>query len=279
MSVSVSASTASKFFSQKVMTMNQSERRAWLIQYLLDERGQQMELPSSEEDQRLVLRALVNVREANPINDKFRAVEQSYLQSRLAQLDVTDAANLPTDDDGITLWRGDITTLKCDAIVNAANSGMTGCWAPNHHCIDNAIHTFAGVDLRLTCAQLMDAQGYPEPTGTAKITPAYNLPCQYVLHTVGPIVDSVDGQPTAEQREQLASCYRSCLELAAAHKLTSVAFCSISTGVFRFPIDQAAAIAVETVREYSRTTNSSVKQVIFDVFSERDFHVYASLLA
>ena len=161
-----------------------------------------------------------------------------------------------------------------DAIVNAANSGMTGCYVPCHSCIDNAIHTFAGVQLRLACAELMAKQDRPEPTGQAKITQAYNLPCRYVLHTVGPIVR---GRVTGENRRELASCYRACLELAAEHGLRSVAFCCISTGEFRFPNREAAGIAVDTVTGFLRR-NTSIQRVIFNVFQELDERIYRSLL-
>ena len=161
-----------------------------------------------------------------------------------------------------------------DYIVNAANSGMTGCYIPNHRCIDNAIHTFAGVALRLVCAELMEQQGYPEPTGRAKITPAFNLPCRYVLHTVGPIID---GRVTKADKELLASCYRSCLALAAENNLESVAFCCISTGEFHFPNDLAAQIAVETVKQFMNR-KTSVKKVIFNVFKDLGKAIYEKLL-
>lgn len=151
---------------------------------------------------------------------------------------------------------------------------MTGCYIPNHRCIDNAIHTFAGVELRLACAELMEQQGYPEPTGRAKITPAFNLPCKYVLHTVGPIID---GRVIKADKELLTSCYRSCLELAAENGLESVAFCCISTGEFHFPNEQAAQIAVETVKEFLKA-QTSVKKVIFNVFKDLDKAIYEKLL-
>ena len=175
---------------------------------------------------------------------------------------------------GLYLWQGDITTLKCDAIVNAANSGMTGCYAPNHRCIDNAIHTFAGVQLRLACAEIMERQGCPEPTGQAKITPAFNLPCRYILHTVGPIVDE---SPTERDCAQLESCYRACLTLAAENHLESIAFFCISTGESHFPNEQAAQIAVQTVKTFLNQ-KSSVKKVIFNVFKDLDREIYARLL-
>ena len=151
---------------------------------------------------------------------------------------------------------------------------MTGCYIPNHRCSDHAIHTFAGVELRLACAELMEQQGYPEPTGQAKITPAFNLPCRYVLHTVGPIID---GHVTKKDKELLASCYRSCLELAAENNLESVVFCCISTGEFHFPNELAAEIAVQTVKEFLKK-QTSVKKVIFNVFKDLDKAIYEKLL-
>ena len=201
-------------------------------------------------------------------------MQDAYLQGETAAKVITDIADLTPIQPGLYLWQGDITTLKCDAIVNAANSGMTGCYIPNHRCIDNAIHTFAGVELRLACAELMEQQGYPEPIGRAKITPAFNLPCKYVLHTVGPIID---GRVTKADKELLASCYRSCLELAAENGLESVAFCCISTGEFHFPNEQAAQIAVEIVKEFLKT-QTSVKKVIFNVFKDLDKAIYEKLL-
>ena len=256
--------------------MNQSEKRLFLIQSLLNERPscQKQMIPTDSERQKILLRGLMNVRRAYPIGAEFLQVQDEYLQGETAAKGVTDIADLTPIQPGLYLWQGDITTLKCDAIVNAANSGMTGCYIPNHRCIDNAIHTFAGVELRLACEELMEQQGYPEPTGQAKITPAFNLPCRYVLHTVGPIID---GRVTKENKELLASCYHSCLELAAENGLESVAFCCISTGEFHFPNEQAAQIAVETVKQFMNT-KTSVKKVIFNVFKDMDKEIYARLL-
>lgn len=256
--------------------MNQSEKRLFLIQSLLNERPscQKQIIPADSERQKILLRGLMNVRRPVRIGADFLQVQDAYLQDETAAKGITDIADLTPIQPGLYLWQGDITTLKCDAIVNAANSGMTGCYFPNHRCIDNAIHTFAGVELRLTCEQLMEQQGYPEPTGQAKITPAFNLPCRYVLHTVGPIID---GHMTKEDEELLASCYRSCLELAAENGLESVAFCCISTGEFHFPNDLAAEIAVRTVKEYLKK-QTSVKKVIFNVFKDLDKAIYEKLL-
>ena len=256
--------------------MNQSEKRLFLIQSLLNERPscQKQIIPADSERQKILLRGLMNVRRPVRIGADFLQVQDAYLQDETAAKGITDIADLTPIQPGLYLWQGDITTLKCDAIVNAANSGMTGCYIPNHRCIDNAIHTFAGVELRLTCEQLMEQQGYLEPTGQAKITPAFNLPCRYVLHTVGPIISGI---VTKEDKELLASCYRSCLELAAENGLESVAFCCISTGEFHFPNDLAAEIAVRTVKEYLKK-QTSVKKVIFNVFKDLDKAIYEKLL-
>jgi O-acetyl-ADP-ribose deacetylase (regulator of RNase III) len=256
--------------------MNQSKKRLFLIQSLLNERPscQKQIIPADSERQKILLRGLMNVRRAYPIGADFLQTQDAYLQDETAAKGITDIADLTPIQPGLYLWQGDITTLRCDAIVNAANSGMTGCYIPNHRCIDNAIHTYAGVELRLACEELMEQQGYPEPTGQAKITPAFNLPCRYVLHTVGPIID---GRVTQRNRELLASCYRSCLELAAENKLESVVFCCISTGEFHFPNDLAAEIAVRSVKEFLKK-QTSVKKVIFNVFKDLDKEIYARLL-
>ena len=256
--------------------MNQSEKRLFLIQSLLNERPscQKQMIPTDSERQKILLRGLMNVRRDYPIDAEFLQVQDAYLQDEIAAKGITDIADLTPIQPGLYLWQGDITTLRCDAIVNAANSGMTGCYIPNHRCIDNAIHTYAGVELRLACEELMEQQGYPEPTGQAKITPAFNLPCRYVLHTVGPIID---GRVTQRNRELLASCYRSCLELAAENKLESVVFCCISTGEFHFPNDLAAEIAVRSVKDFLKK-QTCVKKVIFNVFKDLDKEIYARLL-
>ncbi len=256
--------------------MNQSERRLFLIQSLLRERPscRRQDIPAESERQKVLLRGLMNVRSPRQIGAEFLRVQDEYLQAETAAKGITDAADLTPVRPGLYLWQGDITTLRCDAIVNAANSGLTGCYVPNHACIDNVIHTYAGVQLRLACAALMERQRCPEPTGRAKITPAFNLPCRYVLHTVGPIVK---GRVTEEDAQGLASCYRSCLELAAESGLESVAFCCISTGVFHFPNAAAAEIAVQTVTEFLKK-QTSVKKVIFNVFKDTDREIYARLL-
>ena len=196
------------------------------------------------------------------------------MQEELRRKGITELSNLTPVQEGIYLWQGDITTLSCDAIVNAANSQMLGCFHPCHGCIDNAIHTYAGIQLRLACAELMEQQGHEEETGKAKITPAFNLPCRYVLHTVGPIVQ---GWLTKKDKELLASCYRSCLALAEKNNLRNVAFCCISTGEFHFPNDKAAQIAIQTVKEYRQETHTKM-EVIFNVFKDEDDKIYRRLL-
>lgn len=245
-----------------------------LIAYLLSERPEwnDLTIPTDELEQIRLYRSLVNIRPAGKASAEYLKAEDEFLQKLTAQKGITDIADLQPIEKNIYLWKGDITTLKCGAIVNAANSGMTGCYRPCHNCIDNCIHTFAGVRLRLKCAEIMKAQGHEEPTGTAKITPAYNLPCDYVIHTVGPIVQS---RLTKKHCELLKSCYQSCLELAILNGIKSIAFCCISTGVFGFPQDKATEIAVQTVREFLKTHDI---EVIFNVFTEKDFDIYKRLL-
>ncbi len=256
--------------------MTQTERRRYLIAALLKEQPQyaKIEIPPSEHEQKILLRALFNIRMPLPVTDDFLAVQDAYLQEETREKGVTALSDLKPVQKGFYLWRGDITTLQCDGIVNAANSQLLGCFCPNHGCIDNAIHTFAGVQLRLACASLMQRQGHEEEMGNAKITPAYNLPSRYVLHTVGPIVC---GELTETDKEQLASCYRSCLKLAEKNDLKNIAFCCISTGEFHFPNDQAAQIAVETVKRYKEQTHSEI-EVLFNVFKELDYNIYRKLL-
>ena len=248
--------------------MEQREKREFLIRSLISENDQYKDLhvPEGEEEQQALLRGLMNVRMPKAASADFLKVQDEYLKEEIRQKGIMDAADLPEIRLGICLWQGDITTLRCDAIVNAANSGMTGCYIPNHRCIDNCIHSFAGIQLRLECAQLMERQGFPEPAGKAKITKAWNLPCRYILHTVGPIIN---GPLTDKDCRLLSSCYRSCLELAAEYKLESIAFCCISTGEFHFPNDKAAEIAVRTVKDLM-AEETGIKKVIFNVFKDTD---------
>lgn len=256
--------------------MNQSERRMYLIKELLKEQPgyRDMEIPANADAQRRLLRSLMNVRMAAPVDDGFLQIQDAYLQEENRKKGFVTLADMEELQEDLYLWRGDITRLAVGAIVNAANSGMTGCYQPCHNCIDNCIHTYAGMQLRSFCNEMMEEQGYAEPTGQAKITPAYNLPCQYVIHTVGPIVQ---GKLTQKDQDLLCSCYHSCLDLAEEKGIESIAFCCISTGVFCFPNARAAEIAVETVKEHKAQTGSDIK-VVFNVFKEEDEGIYRRLL-
>ena len=241
---------------------------------LKDKRYNDIEIPQDFEEQRVLLRELMNVRMAKGINGEFIKVQNEYLQDETKRKGIVDIDDLEPIKNRIYLWQGDITTLRCDAIVNAANSGMTGCYVPNHRCIDNCIHSFAGIQLRLECDEIMKKQGHGEPTGEAKITNSYNLPCKYIIHTVGPIIN---GKLTSEDCDLLESCYKSCLELASKNNLESIAFCCISTGEFHFPNDKAAQIAVKTVEEFMKK-ETGLKKVIFNVFKDMDKEIYRKLL-
>ena len=256
--------------------MSQTERRHYLLRELLKEKKEyaDMEIPAEASDQRRLLRSLMNVRWAAPISEEFQRIQDAYLQEEKEKKGVVTLDMLEECQDGLYLWQGDITRLQVSAIVNAANSGMTGCYQPCHACIDNCIHTYAGMELRNYCQSMMDAQGHEEPTGQAKITPGFNLPCDYVIHTVGPVVR---GTLTERHEELLASCYRSCLEMAENNSIKSIAFCCISTGVFLFPNRRAAEIAVETVKRYKQETGSRIK-VVFNVFKDLDKEIYQELL-
>ena len=260
-------------------------RLDYLIDYLLKEDPQysEMEIPSDLQGKRDLFRALRNVRWPKPVSEEFMRLQDEELQEQLKGKGVVelnaceDAINRVSTNKQLLVWQGDITRLKVDAIVNAANSQMLGCFHPLHKCIDNAIHSAAGVQLREECYQLMLQQGHEEPTGQAKITRAYNLPCKFVIHTVGPIIPN--GIPTEFQKEQLASCYRSIMTCADENHLESIAFCCISTGEFRFPNQLAAEIAVQTVKDYlTEHPDCSVKQVVFNVFKDVDKEIYQRIL-
>ena len=259
--------------------MNQEERRLYLIRALQREMPQygKVRIPESGEGQWRLLRSLFNVRPPYPASPEFLDIQDEYLGEMIRERGITDVYYLPpaASDPRLVLWQGDITSLRCDAIVNAANSALLGCWQPCHSCIDNIIHSFAGVQLRIKCSELMEAQGHEEETGKAKITPAYNLPSKFVLHTVGPIIL---GELEEEDCRLLADCYRSCLSLAAENGLRSVAFCCISTGVFRFPPERAAEIAVKTVKAFLDHSETSLKRVIFNVFKDSDWEIYSNIL-
>lgn len=256
--------------------MNQKDRRIYLIKELLKENPKYLKIsvPNGEEEQKMLLRSLMNIRMPGNMNLNFLSVQDEYLSEENVKKGVVTLADMDEKQPDIYIWKGDITRLQIGAIVNAANSGMTGCYQPCHNCIDNCIHTYAGIELRNYCNDMMQKQGYEEPTGQAKITPAFNLPCDYVIHTVGPIVQ---GNLTKKHEELLKSCYRSCLELAEKNGIESIAFCCISTGVFMFPNKKAAELAVQTVKQYKEKRNSKIK-VIFNVFKEEDEQIYEQLL-
>ena len=259
--------------------MKQSEQIHFLNEALLAEmpqyRREAKRISSDEKSQRYFLRCLMNVRQPGMLSERFLNAQDELLSREREEKGVVHVAELlpvPVDE-RLVLWQGDITRLDADAIVNAANSALLGCFRPGHNCIDNVIHSAAGLQLREECAAIMRAQGHEEPTGQAKITKGYNLPARHVLHTVGPIID---GLLTDRDRELLASCYRACLKLAEENGLKSVAFCCISTGVFRFPKEEAARIAVSTVREYMKT--GGMEKIVFCVHGDENLRIYQKLL-
>ncbi|HFU4025059.1 TPA: protein-ADP-ribose hydrolase [Streptococcus suis] len=245
------------------------EKLEKLIHYLTPD----LELPQTKEEQDWALRALMNIWEPMVMPAEFWTLQDAYLQGKLSQKNLTGLSDLQEVEPQIYLWQGDITSLQVDAIVNAANSQLLGCFVPHHRCIDNAIHSQAGLQLRLACYQLMKAQGHLEETGQAKITPAYNLPAKYVIHTVGPIIQT---EVTPQDQALLASSYQKSLEVAVENGLTSIAFCCISTGEFRFPNQLAAEIAVKTVRDFVQK-HPNIK-VVFNVFKDLDLEIYQELL-
>ena len=252
--------------------MKQEERLQWLIEYLLQENEDCRKMPSSEQERKQLLRALMNIRMPDQIDEKFLKIQDDYLSEELSNKTITSLKDLNPAEEHIYLWKGDITTLDVDAIVNAANSSLLGCFVPGHACIDNAIHSAAGIQLRLACNDMMMKQGKREETGTSKITFAYNLPCRYVIHTVGPIIQN---EVTQKDRDLLESCYTSCLNLAVDHDVKSIAFCCIYTGEFHFPNDIAAEIAVGSVKKFLKNHEMDV---IFNVFKEVDYDIYRRLL-
>lgn len=262
--------------------MTQTERRIYLIQSLLKEqpRYADISIPAGEQEQKNLLRSLFNIRMPAPVSKAFLQIQDDYLQEETTQKGITELASLRPVQERIYLWQGNITTLQCDAVVNAANSALLGCFIPCHGCIDNAIHSAAGVELRLECSHIMEKQNMEEghsieePVGRARITKAYNLPCRYVIHTVGPVIHD---RVTQRDCEFLADCYRSCLELAAAYQLKSIAFCCISTGEFHFPNEEAARIAVRTVQDYLAKHPNDL-EVVFNVFKDIDHKIYKQLL-
>ena len=256
--------------------MTQTERLDFLINYLIGENSElrAIDIPTQDTEKKRLLRSLMNIRPPKTVSKEFLEVQDAYLQEECAPKGVISLSDISLEQPGIYLWQGDITLLSVDAIVNAANSAMLGCFVPCHGCIDNVIHSAAGVELRLECYCIMEKQKTEEPTGKAKITKAYNLPCRYVLHTVGPIIY---GDVTGKDCDLLSGCYRSCLELAAAYQLKSIAFCCISTGEFHFPNEKAAAIAIQTVQDYQRKNQNGL-EVVFNVFKDSDYQIYKQLL-
>lgn len=232
------------------------------------------QFPKNQEEQYRLLRSLMNLRPPNPVSAEFLSVQDELLTQMVQERGIISPDELTPVEGTLYLWQGDITRLKVDAIINAANDRLLGCFIPCHQCIDNAIHSMAGVQLRLDCHQLMTAQGHYEEIGTAKITKGYNLPSHSVIHTVGPIIQ---GNLTQRDCDLLGSCYRSCLELAISEGLESIAFCCISTGEFHFPNERASQIAVDTVRQVLAEHQKEMK-VIFNVFKDNDYQLYSRLL-
>ncbi len=231
---------------------------------------------ANEEEQQQLFRSLMNLRPPSPLREDFLRIQDEILREETQQKGRILLSDLQPiqDKKQLYLWKGDITRLQVDAIVNAANSALLGCFIPCHACIDNAIHSAAGLQLRQACHEIMEKQGHEEATGLAKITKAYNLPSQYIIHTVGPIIT---GRLRQTDCNLLESCYRNCLKLAISKNLKSIAFCCISTGEFHFPNDVAAKIAVNTVQELLKETQTKI-EVIFNVFKEQDYKLYRQLL-
>lgn len=246
--------------------MTQAERLDYLVNYFTGESG----VAINEPDKKRMLRSLMNIRPPGPLPPEILQIQDEYLLAERPES--VSLEELKPIEKNIYLWQGDITRLAVDAIVNAANSALLGCFSPCHNCIDNIIHTRAGVQLRLECAKIM--AGASEPMGKARITGAYNLPCRHVIHTVGPFIRD---EPAEEDCRALASCYRSCLALALKNKLESIAFCCVSTGVFRFPNELAARIAIETTRAFLNENGHPIN-VIFDTFKDEDYAIYKRLL-
>lgn len=266
--------------------MKQEERLDYLVRELVkeEEEFQEVDIPEEYQEKRRLLRSLMNIRMPRRISRKFLKIQDEFLKQEAQEKGIVEVEGLPSarqrrpatkvkNADKIVLWQGDITRLSCDAIINAANSRLLGCFIPNHECIDNAIHSAAGLQLREECARIMDAQPKEEPVGSAKLTNAYNLPCDYVIHTVGPVVQ---GEVTQEQKAELRSCYQSCLELAEEWKLSTIAFCCISTGEYHFPNELAAEIALDTISRFLDIAKY-VKKVVINVYKEEDYRIYDRL--
>ena len=237
-------------------------------------------IPEDTEGKQMVLRSLMNIRLPKAINDEVLKVQDEYLRERANEVGIVDISDIPEVNKGISIWQGDITRLAVDAIVNAANSQMLGCFVPMHTCIDNCIHTFAGVQLRLECNRQMKlfrnkyGKNYEQPTAIPMLTSAYNLPAKKIIHIVGPIVN---GMLTSNHEKDLADCYKNTLDMCRENGLRTVAFCCISTGVFCFPGRRAAEIAVKTVKEWLSENEGQIDRVIFNVFKDEDREIYEAI--
>ncbi len=259
--------------------MTQIERLDYLLDAFKEDSVQYKELQvgSDIEDKRIALRSLMNIRMPAPMDDEILKVQDEYLSRRLAEKGIVTLDHIPEVADKISIWQGDITLLDVDAIVNAANSQMLGCFVPMHTCIDNCIHTFAGIQLRLECHNKMEelrsihGPSYQQPTSIPMLTDAYNLPARKVIHVVGPIVS---GSLSEEHEKALADCYTNVLDMCLENSLRSVAFCCISTGVFHFPNQRAAEIATATVRSWLSAHPDAMDRVIFNVFKDKDKEYY-----
>ena len=240
-----------------------------------------LKMPKDTEGKRRILRSLMNIRMPRKMDEAVLSVQDEYLQERIRENGIVEPADIPIIRDRMSIWQGDITRLAVDAIVNAANSQMLGCFVPMHTCIDNCIHTFAGVQLRAECARQMEqlksryGRDYEQPTALPMLTDAYNLPARKVIHIVGPIVQ---GRLTTSLENDLAACYRNTLDMCLENGLKSVAFCCISTGVFHFPNKRAAEIAVQTVTGWLSEHPGGMERVIFNVFKDEDKAYYEQLL-
>ena len=244
-----------------------------MLGVLLEERNEIAAFSYPYKVKRELIWGYLNQRLPNPVSARFLEIQDRLFRSETAENGIVNVSALRFEDN-IALWQGDITRLAADAIVNAANNALLGCFIPHHKCIDNVIHSRAGVQVRLDCSRIMGAQGEPEPAGCAKITLAYNLPSKYILHTVGPMVGL---HVTEEDGRVLRNCYISCLNLARTMKLKTIAFCCVSTGVFGFPGDEAAAIAVGAVKNWLLETGYDMR-VVFDVFLDKDREIYRDIL-
>ena len=261
----------------------QEQRLDYLVEEFKTDSGEYKDLqtPADPEGKRRILRSLMNIRMPRELPDEVLTVQDEYLSGRAEEKGIVRLSDIPIIRDGLSIWQGDITRLEVDAIVNAANSQMLGCFVPMHTCIDNCIHTFAGVQLRAECNRQMEqlriryGRDYEQPTAVPMLTDAYNLPAKKVIHIVGPIVQH---RLTPALEKDLADCYRNTLDMCIENGLKSVAFCCISTGVFHFPNRKAAEIAVCTVKEWIAAHPETMERVIFNVFKDEDRTYYEELV-